>query len=208
MCHKPRPVEPHAPTADTVGHIEMPHRLAIFAQIVEQFPDGEMQKQAVRVAGGRVAEGGKHPHEPRTVRFGAFSDADRGEMRRNLERVQGECAIAGFNRLFEASSFCQDLAEGLVEFIVARIERYGLPQPYLRFVEISPQQQGSDQVEATRRGVRGAYGRTAEVFCGFLDLAGRLEQLAEQAMSLRHLRRQFDRAATSRYRFAIPAQPV
>ncbi len=126
-------------------------------------------------------------------------------MRGDQQRVQIERAVTLFDGGIELPLLGKDLSQSLVQFVASRNERDRLPQADLGFLEIALHCQGPDQIEPTRCRIWGESGCAARAFGGFFGLAGRLEQLDEQAMAVRVFGRQFDSAPSLGHRFAILA---
>ncbi len=127
-------------------------------------------------------------------------------MRGSIQRVQVERAIASLDRFVEAPSLRENIAQSFMQLVAVLIVRYGLTKAGFSAADRSPSSTAA--LARSRRpdaASRVTSGGAARALGGFVELAGRLEELTEQAMPLGQLRRQRDGAAAGRHRFAILA---
>ena len=203
-----RLVEFGAPASDPVGQIEMLHCRRVIAQIVEQLADGEMKQEPALVVDPVVGEERKHPRQPWTVGVAAPSRIDRGEMSRNLQRVQLEDAVERVACFGKTPLADEDITEQLRQRGAVRMVGQGPPQPDFCSRKVLRQQQCLGKVPLAPFGVWSAGPGVAKALRCFLVVAGKFEQLAQRGMHFGQIRSQLDGPAIGRLRLAIQALPV
>ena len=165
-------VELNVPAPDPVCRIEMPHRLRVVAQIIEQLADREMKEQAFLFAERGIGEHREHPPQAGTVGFAAPSRLDRPKVGRCPARVQVECVVKGLARLSKTSLASENIAERFYQRVALRIVRQSLSQLVLCSRKIRLQHQRLCEVQPGRFGIGSGCRGAAKALCRLLIFVG------------------------------------